>query len=241
MRQRIQQDGLKVEEDRCFLDEGYSGTTLLRPALERLRDLAHCGVIDRLYVHSPDRLARKYVYQMLLLEEFSRHSVEVIFLNHDPQDRSAEANLLLQVQGMIAEYERAKILERTRRGRRFAAQQGKLSVMGHAPYGYRYVPKQQGEGDARYEIVADDARIVPGDLHLGRCRGPVLGGCRRPTRRAGYSHGHRQAALGPRHCSRHPSQSGLHRNGKIRQNTTRSTHEGAVPSGAIRPRRDRRR
>jgi site-specific DNA recombinase len=160
LRQRIQQDGLKVEEDRCFLDEGYSGTTLLRPALERLRDLVHCGVIDRLYVHSPDRLARKYVYQMLLLEEFSRQSVEVIFLNHDPQDRSAEANLLLQVQGMIAEYERAKILERTRRGRRFAAQQGKLSVMGHAPYGYRYVPKQQGEGDARYEIVADDARIV---------------------------------------------------------------------------------
>jgi site-specific DNA recombinase len=160
LRQRIEQDGFGVEEERCFLDEGYSGSTLLRPALERLRDLAHCGGIDRLYVHSPDRLTRNYVYQMLLLEEFSRQGVQVIFLNHDPQDQSAEGNLLLQVQGMIAEYERAKILERTRRGRRFAARQGKISVMGHAPYGYRYVSKHEGDGEARYDIVLEAARVV---------------------------------------------------------------------------------
>lgn len=160
LRQRIEQDGFLVGEEHCFLDEGYSGSTLLRPALERLRDLIHCGGIDRLYVHSPDRLARKYVYQMLLLEEFSRQSVQLVFLNHDLQSQSAEGDLLLQMQGMIAEYERAKILERTRRGRRFAAREGKVSVLGHAPYGYRYVSKQQGGGEARYDIVLEEARLI---------------------------------------------------------------------------------
>jgi site-specific DNA recombinase len=160
LRQRIEQDGFRLEEEHCFLDDGYSGSTLLRPALERLRDLVHCGGVDRLYVHSPDRLSRKYVYQMLLLEEFSRQGVQVHFLNHDPQHQSAEGNLLLQMQGMIAEYERAKILERTRRGRRFAARQGKISVLGHAPYGYRYVSKHQGDGEARYDIVLDQAQLV---------------------------------------------------------------------------------
>ena len=160
LRLRLAQDGLSVPEELSILDEGYSGGTLRRPGLERLRDLIHCGGIDRLYVHSPDRLARNYVYQMVLLEEFARHGVEVIFLNDDPQHQSAEGNLLRQMQGMIAEYERAKILERTRRGRRFAARQGKVSVLGHAPYGYRYVTKQQGDGEARYEILLEEARHV---------------------------------------------------------------------------------
>ncbi|HKS97879.1 MAG TPA: recombinase family protein [Terriglobia bacterium] len=160
LRQRIMRDGFSLEEERCFLDEGFSGSTLVRPALERLRDLAHCGAMDRLYVHSPDRLARRYTYQMLLLEELNKQGVEVIFLNGDPQHQSPEGNLLLQMQGMFAEYERAKILERTRRGRRFAARQGKVSVLGHAPYGYRYVRKQEGEGEARYEIVLEEARVV---------------------------------------------------------------------------------
>jgi site-specific DNA recombinase len=61
---------------------------------------------------------------------------------------------------MIAEYEREKILERTRRGRRFHARQGHVSVMGHAPYGYRYVSKLAGDGEARYEVVEDEARVV---------------------------------------------------------------------------------
>src|ERR1700690_4211785 len=64
LRQRIAHDGLQIAEELCFLDEGYSGSTLIRPALEKLRDVAHCGGMDRLYVHSPDRLARKYAYQV---------------------------------------------------------------------------------------------------------------------------------------------------------------------------------
>jgi site-specific DNA recombinase len=160
LRQRIALDDLKVDEELCFLDEGYSGSTVIRPALEKLRDVAHCGGIDRLYVHAPDRLARKYAYQVVLLEEFRKCEVEVVFLNELQQQRSPEGELLVQVQGMIAEYERAKILERTRRGRRFAARQGKVSALAHAPFGYRYVTRREGAGEARYEVVADQARLV---------------------------------------------------------------------------------
>ncbi len=104
---RIAADGLTLETEMRFLDEGYRGATLIRPALERLRDVAATGAIDRLYVHSPDRLARKYAYQVLLLDELQRCGVEVIFLNH-PLGQTPEEDLLLQVQGMVAEYERAR-------------------------------------------------------------------------------------------------------------------------------------
>jgi site-specific DNA recombinase len=165
LRQRIAQHGLRVDEELCFLDEGYSGSTVIRPALERLRDITHCGGIDRLYVHSPDRLARKYAYQVVLLEEFHKCDVAVLFLNDIGPEQSPEGELLLQVQGMIAEYERAKILERTRRGRRFAARQGKVSALAHAPYGYHYVTKHEGSGEARYEVVAEEARLVQEMFH----------------------------------------------------------------------------
>lgn len=158
--ERTRQDGLIVAEEHYFLDEGYSGSTLQRPALERLRDLVHCGGLDRVYVHSPDRMARNYAYQFILLDEFKKHDVEVVFLNHDSQNRSPEGEMLLQMQGIIAEYERAKILERTRRGRRYAAKQGKVSALAHAPYGYRYVSKRDGDGEARYDIVLDEASLV---------------------------------------------------------------------------------
>jgi site-specific DNA recombinase len=160
LRRRIAEDGLRVDEELCFLDEGYSGHTLIRPALEKLRDVIHCGGIDRLYVHSPDRLTRNYAYQVVLLEEFQKCDVEVIFLNDIQEQRSSEGKLLLQMQGIIAEYERAKILERTRRGRRFAARQGKVSVLGNAPYGYRYITRQEGDGEARFEIVSEQAGVV---------------------------------------------------------------------------------
>jgi site-specific DNA recombinase len=160
LKQRIAADGCTIDAELCFVDEGYSGGTLQRPGLERLRDVAYSGVIDRLYVHSPDRLARNYVYQAVLLEELEKHQVQVVFLNDLAEAASAEAKLLRQMQGMIAEYERAKILERTRRGRRFAARQGKVSALAHAPYGYRYVSKHDGNGEARYEIVAAQSGVL---------------------------------------------------------------------------------
>src|SRR6266852_9568638 len=69
VRQRIAQDGCTLQEEDCFVDDGVSGTLLVRPALERLRDQVAHGAIDRLYVLAPDRLARKASYQALLIED----------------------------------------------------------------------------------------------------------------------------------------------------------------------------
>ena len=179
LRQRIQDDGFVLFAEHEFLDEGYSGATLLRPALERLRDLIATGALDCIYVHSPDRLARRYAYQVLLIEEWRRAGVEVIFLNRT-LGQSPEDDLLLQVQGMVAEYERAKILERSRRGKRHAAQAGLPSVLSGAPYGYRYVSVAEGGGQARYEPVPEQARVVQQIFTwIGRERASIGQVCRR--------------------------------------------------------------
>ena len=158
LQERIAADGFELEPDHGYLDEGYSGSILLRPALERLRDAVAGGQIDRIYVHAPDRLARRYAHQALLIDEFRRAGAEIVFLNR-PIGGTAEDDLLLQVQGVIAEYERAKILERGRRGRRHAARSGSVSALTGAPFGYRYVTRGQG-GAARFEVVEAEAHIV---------------------------------------------------------------------------------
>jgi site-specific DNA recombinase len=159
LKRRIADDAVECDPELCFVDDGYSGSSLIRPGLERLRDQAAAGAIDRLYVLSPDRLSRKYAYQVLIVEELARCGVEIVFLNN-PIGKDPEENLLLQVQGMIAEYERAKIMERSRRGKQHAARRGSVSVLAGAPYGYRYISKQEGDGEARYQVVANQARVV---------------------------------------------------------------------------------
>ena len=159
LRERVIADGHSLAESLCFLDDGVSGATLLRPALEKLRDAAYSGGIAKLYVHSPDRLARKYAWQVLLVDELHSHGVELVFLNHT-MGASPEGDLLLQMQGMFAEYERAKILERSRRGKRHAAQRGSVNVLSGAPFGYRYITKQEGNGTAAYEVVEEQAAVV---------------------------------------------------------------------------------
>jgi site-specific DNA recombinase len=145
LRAQVATDGALLPAEDAFLDEGYSGATLIRPALERLRDRAAAGGLDRLYVHSPDRLARTYAYQALLVDELQRAGVAIVFLNH-PLGASPEDDLLLQVQGMVAEYERAKILERSRRGKRHAAHAGSVTVLSGAPYGYPNAPSTRAVG-----------------------------------------------------------------------------------------------
>ena len=125
-----QSEGYTVPSEWIFQDEGYSGSVLVRPALERLRDLAAEGQIEAVLIYSPDRLSRKYAYQ-----------------------------LLLQFQGMIAEYERAQITERTRRGKRHRAKSGLVNVLCGAPYGYRYVRKSE-TANAFYEVIEDEAAVV---------------------------------------------------------------------------------
>src|SRR5512134_1147540 len=132
--------GFVVPPEWHFQDEGYSGATLLRPGLEAVRDLAATGQIEAVLIHSPDRLSRKYAYQVLLAEELSRSGVELVFLKA-PSGTTPEDQLLVQFQGMIAEYERAQIAERSRRGKRHRAHEGSVNVLSGAPYGYQYCRK----------------------------------------------------------------------------------------------------
>ena len=141
--ERAQADDSPVPLERQFIDDGYSGAILVRPAMDRLRDLAAVGGVDRIYVHSPDRLARNYAYQVVLIDEWRRAGVEIVFLNRS-LGKSPEDDLLLQVQGIVSEYERAKIMERSRRGKKHTAQRGSLNVMSHAPFGYRYITVHDG-------------------------------------------------------------------------------------------------
>jgi site-specific DNA recombinase len=150
--------GYDVPAEWVFEDEGFSGASLVRPGLERLRDLAAEGQIAAVLVYAPDRLSRKYAYQILLIEEFARNGVETIFVKA-PKSATPEDQLLLQFQGMIAEYERAQILERSRRGKRHRARLGQVSVLSGAPYGYRYIRKTE-EAAAYYQIIDAQADVV---------------------------------------------------------------------------------
>src|ERR1700693_1782909 len=149
---------LEVPKEWVFEDDGYSGATLERPGLERVRDLAAEGQIQAVLAYAPDRLSRKYAYQILLMEELARSGVETLFIKA-PQGSSAEDELLVQFQGMIAEYERAQIIERSRRGKRHRARLGEVGVLSGAPFGYRFVRKTDHSG-AYYEINEEQAGIV---------------------------------------------------------------------------------
>jgi site-specific DNA recombinase len=158
LRAHAEQLGLDVPEQWVFEDDGHSGATLVRPALERLRDLVCQVPVDVLLVYSPDRLARKYAYQALLIEEFAKAGTTVVFVK-GPRSDSPEDALLTQFQGMIAEYERAQILERTRRGKTHRAKAGTVNVLSGAPFGYRYIRKSD-HADACYQVIPHEAAIV---------------------------------------------------------------------------------
>lgn len=159
-----QNEGYTIPLEWVFQDEGYSGATLVRPGLERLRDLASEGQVETLLIYSPDRLSRKYAYQVLLIEEFSRNGVGIEFIK-SPKATTPEEELLLQFQGMIAEYERAQIVERSRRGKRHRAKSGSINVLSGAPYGYRYIKKTENSS-AYYEVIERQAEVVRSVFNL---------------------------------------------------------------------------
>src|ERR1700686_4909036 len=148
----------EVPREWIFEDDGYSGASLIRPGLERVRDLAAEGLIQAVLIYAPDRLSRRYAHQILLIGEFPRAGVETLFVRA-PRGSTPEDELLVQFQGMIAEFERAQILERSRRGKRHRARQGEVSVLSGAPYGYRYVRKSDDVA-AYYEIIEAEAATV---------------------------------------------------------------------------------
>src|SRR3954451_6726783 len=148
----VSAQGHVLADAHVFRDEGVSGSRLDRPALDALRDAIRDSIVDVVVVFSPDRLARKYAYQVLLMEEFRRAGCEVAFLHHpisdDPNDQ-----LLLQIQGAIAEYERTVLAERFRRGKLQKARDGNI-ISSKVPYGYRYVGRN---GAVPARLVVDEA------------------------------------------------------------------------------------
>src|SRR2546428_3098106 len=154
LRVYVKRKGYTVPEGAEFLDDGYSGADLERPALSRLREAIRARAFQVVMIHDTDRLSRKLSHQLLLIEEFERAGVEVEFLTVS-KDASPEGRLLLQVKGVIAEYEREKIRERTSRGRREKARRG-LVVTGPYPYGYRADAANPG----RVVVQDDEAHVV---------------------------------------------------------------------------------
>ena len=151
LRSWVAGNGHALDEGHIFRDEGYSGARLDRPGLDALRDVVRDGAVELAAVLSPDRLARRYAYQVVLLEEFRRAGCEVVFLHH-PISQDPDDQLLLQIQGAIAEYERAVLGERFRRGKLQKARDGHY-LTGRAAYGYRYVPRC---GDVPGQLLADE-------------------------------------------------------------------------------------
>ena len=163
LRGYVEKEGCMLDEKHVYVDDGYSGSRLERPGLDALRDRAMDGEFQSVVMYSPDRLARRYAYQVIVIEELEKYGCKVIFLQRPISD-DPEEQLLLQMQGVIAEYERTKIIERTRRGRLFKARQGHFLIWSNPPYGYRYQPVSNGQPG--YAVVhEEEAELVKQMFH----------------------------------------------------------------------------
>ncbi|GAB7007762.1 recombinase family protein [Nocardioides sp. AN3] len=194
LREHVSAEGHEVAGE--YIDDGHSGARLDRPGLDTLRDAAEAGLFEAVWCLSPDRLARAYAYQVLVLDELARFGIKVHF--SDAPDLAADdpqAVLLTQVQGVIAEYEKAKIAERYRRGKLFRARAGEITT-GKAPYGYRRIARSEATGPAHLELYEPEAAVVRG-IFADRIAGTTIREiCRRlnaeavpsPTGRATWGH-----------------------------------------------------
>jgi DNA invertase Pin-like site-specific DNA recombinase len=152
------QQGWDVPPDRIFRDDGYSGASLRRPGLDRLRDRAAARALDLVVITAPDRLARNHVHQVLLLEELEGHGCAVRFLDR-PMSQDPHDQLLLQIRGAVAEYERTLITERMRRGRQRKLEAGLMLPWTRPPFGYRVDPDRPRD-PAGVRVEEAEAAVV---------------------------------------------------------------------------------
>lgn len=155
--ERIKEDGNILSPDNEYKDDGWTGTILERPALDAMRDAAEGGKFQILYVYDRGRIARRYLYQEMVLEELEKVGIRFVTL-HDRAILNDEDRLMQGFQGLFAEWERTKILERTRRGRLRKAKEGIL-MSGQPLYGYTRVPKTETT-PAHWIINEDEARMA---------------------------------------------------------------------------------
>ena len=156
--QYIQQKGYELPAELYFLDQAISGARLERPALDRLRHLAAERAFQFVICYSPDRLARSYPHQWVVMDELQRRGIKVDFVNQPDLGDNPQAQLLLGVQGLFSEYERSMIKERLRLGRLHKIRTGQM-MHNTPPYGYRYIP--MGEiGGGLWAIHKQEAEVV---------------------------------------------------------------------------------
>jgi site-specific DNA recombinase len=153
-----EREGWSLEGERVYLDEGYSGASLNRPGLDALRDAAAMAEFEVVLITAPDRLARKYVHQVLLLEELQGGGCQVEFVER-PMSQDPNDQLLLQIRGAVAEYERTLIAERMRRGRLAKLRAGQLLPWMRVPFGYRTDPERPRD-PAGLRVEEYEAAIV---------------------------------------------------------------------------------
>ena len=139
VRRYVKEKGWELPGENIFRDDGYSGAALKRPALDALRDRTRVRELDVVVTVSPDRLARNYVHQMVLIEELEKQGCRLEFVER-PMSSDPNDQLLLQIRGAVAEYERTLLTERMRRGRLAKLKAGLLLPWTHTPYGYRVDP-----------------------------------------------------------------------------------------------------
>src|ERR1035438_3569489 len=143
-----------------YKDEGWSGGIMERPDLDRLRDSAQKGVIDAVLINDVDRLARDVTHLGVIKRDLERHGVKVIFRKL-PSDESPTSNLMVNILGSFAEFERELISDRTRRGRRHKVEVRKQYLGSNTAYGYRYIPKDRVSGkEGLLEIIPEEAAVV---------------------------------------------------------------------------------
>ena len=159
LRAHTQGRGWELPEANVFRDDGYSGASLRRPGLDRLREAAAMAAFDVILLTDPDRLARNFVHQALLLEELQAKGCRVEFLDR-PMSQDPHDQLLLQIRGAVAEYERTLIAERTRRGRQRRYRAGEMLPWTRAPYGYRMAADRPRDPSGVYLDPAEAAVVA---------------------------------------------------------------------------------
>jgi DNA invertase Pin-like site-specific DNA recombinase len=233
-RSYLQTRGWQLSEEHLYRDDGYSGAQLSRPGLDRLRDAAALSEVDLVVVTAPDRLARKYLHQVLLMEELESHGVQVVFVER-PMSEDPHDQLLLQIRGAVAEYERTLITERMRRGKLAKLRAGLLLPWTRGHYGYQVDPERPRD-PSRVHVQSVEAVVVQQMVAWylvvsGGRSNAVFGG------QAVGAGGRRNPAwsrvLDGLHRARHPARPNLH-GGGLRQSLSLSAGAGAPLSALAR-------